>query len=536
MAALATAPKTFNPVLVGDLASRAVVHRLNADLFRIERDTGELLPELAESSTRSDDGRRIQIRLRSDLKFSDGHPCDADDVVFSFQVYLDEEVASPQRQVLLFSDGPIAVRKIDPLTVEIELPAPYAEAERLFDGFAILPRHRLADIYARGGLAEAWSLSTPPEEIVGLGPFRLREARPGDRWVLERNPFYWKRDDESRPLPYLDELVFVLVPSDESRTLRFVAGELDVIDRLRPKDYAVLAGTVSPRYQVFDLGAGLDVIFLLFNLNPLSRESDPELAAKQQWFSRRGFRRAVQAAIDLEAVVELAFDGLATPLASHVAPGSRRWIHPGLEAPSRSLDRARRWLTESGFHWDARNRLRDDRNVPVELTVMASATAPQHVRIASIVQADLSEIGVTLNVAPLELGAFLDRLLSTLRYEAAILGLGGGSGGPASAMNLLMSSGTHHFWHLGQERPATSWEAEIDTLMQRQATTLSYDLRKHLYDRVQEIMASELPLVGLVSPNVLVGAKLGLGNLRPAVLPHHVLWNCEELFWLPKAS
>ena len=100
----------------------------------------------------------------------------------------------------------------------------------------------------------------------------------------------------------------------------------------------------------------------------------------------------------------------------------------------------------------------------------------------------------------------------------------------------MSTSGATHLWSPEQSRPATAWEADIDTLMRRQQTTLDGSARKRLYDRVQELVAENLPLIFLASPNVLVGANKGIGNFRPAVLDPHTLWNVDELFWRQKRS
>ena len=118
-----------------------------------------------------------------------------------------------------------------------------------------------------------------------------------------------------------------------------------------------------------------------------------------------------------------------------------------------------------------------------------------------------------VNVVTLELRALLDRLLTTHDYEACVLGLGGGDADPNSEMNVWLSSGGTHLWNPGQTQPATPWEAEIDTLMRRQLTTRDVALAKRLYDRVQELVAQNLPIISLVSPSVLVGATKGLGQL-----------------------
>ena len=202
-------PKTLNPVTMTDAISREVIGRLNADLIEINRASQKTEPALAKSWKMSPDGRTFTLQLRKGIRFSDGHPFDADDVVFSFAVYLDEAVDSPQRDLLIIDGKPPVITKLDQYTVRFTLPRPYAAAERLFDGFAMLPKHILEKPYRDGKFVQAWSLNTPPDEVVGLGPFRVKQYLPGQRIVLERNPYYWKTDRDNHRLPYLDELVFL---------------------------------------------------------------------------------------------------------------------------------------------------------------------------------------------------------------------------------------------------------------------------------------------------------------------------------------
>lgn len=137
---------------------------------------------------------------------------------------------------------------------------------------------------------------------------------------------------------------------------------------------------------------------------------------------------------------------------------------------------------------------------------------------------------MAVQVAPLEFRSVLDRIFQTHDYDAAILALGGGDVDPNSQMNVWSSSGNDHVWDLGEAHPSTPWEAEIDQLMGKQLSTLKPEPRKQLYDRVQEIIATNLPVISLVSPNTLVAAKDKLANFKPAVLDPHTLWNSQELF------
>src|SRR6478609_3276050 len=177
-----------------------------ADLIHINRQSLNPEPALAKSWKVSHDGLHWQLELRQGIKFSDGHGFDANDVVFTFEAILDEQVHSPQRALLMLEGKPIAVRKLDTYRIAFDLPQAYSVPERLFDGIFILPRHKLEAAWKQGRLDEMWRLSTPPSEIAGLGPFRLKNYVAGQRVTLERNPNYWKVDQAGTQLPYLAEL------------------------------------------------------------------------------------------------------------------------------------------------------------------------------------------------------------------------------------------------------------------------------------------------------------------------------------------
>jgi peptide/nickel transport system substrate-binding protein len=531
--ALRAEPSTFNPVLATDQPSLTVIRRLMADLIHVDRATQGTVPALAESWTRSPDGRRFEVELRRDVRFSDGHPMDADDVVFSFAVYLDPALASPYRGQLLVGGEPLRVRKLGSHTVSFELAEADAWGERLFNDLSILPRHRLAQAFADGRLTETWGLQAPPESIVGLGPFRLGRYVPGERLELERNPFYWKRDREGQRLPYLDQLSFLFVAGTDAQALRFQAGDTQLIDRLDADSFALLERGEGRDggYRLRDLGPGLGYEFLFFNQNDLAGRGLAAIERKQRWFEQRAFRRALSSAIDRAGIVRLVYRGRATPVASHVSPGNRLWADAGLAPPERSPAAARELLRRAGFTWDDGGRLRDAEGEAVELTVITSASNRERLSIAAIVQDDLDQLGIGLEIVPLEFRSLIDRVLSSYDYEACLLGLGAGDGDPNAGLDVWTSSGGRHFWHLGQSRPATAWEAEVDRLLLEQKTTLDRGHRKRLNDRIQELVADQQPFIFLVSPHVLVGARNDLGNFAPAVLDHPTLWNAEELFW-----
>jgi peptide/nickel transport system substrate-binding protein len=533
--ALRSEPRSFNPAnatTTNDQNSLGVMGRMMADLIHINRATQKTEPALAKSWTVSKDGTQFTLKLRRGLRFSDGQPFDADDVIFSYNVYMDEQVHSPERDLLIIEGKPIKLEKLDAYTVRFTFPAPYSAAERVFDSLAILPRHLLEKDYKEGKIGQSWTLSTPPEKIAGLGAFRLKQVVSGDRIVLERNPYYWKTDAKGQRLPYLDELTFLVVPTQDAQVIRFQAGESQIISSLSADNFAALEPQQSARhFKLYDAGPGLEYNFLMFNLNDSMEGRLPEIARKQKWFRDVRFRQAVSAAIDRQAMARLIFHNRAAILAAHVSPGNKRWFNSSIPPPVRSVPQAKELLKSAGFSWRPDGALVDSAGQPVDFTILVSSSNGLRGQMATLIQDDLKQIGIAAHVVPMESRSATDRVLNTHDYEAIVMGLVSGDADPTPDMNVLMSNGQTHLWHLGAKKPATPWEAELDQLMQKQLVTLDYQQRKKIYDQVQEILARQLPMVYLISPNILVGAREDLGNFRPAIIEQYTFWNADELFW-----
>jgi peptide/nickel transport system substrate-binding protein len=531
--ALRSEPKTLNPLIAVDGTTREVISAMQADLVHINRATQLTEPALAKSWKVSPDGLEYTLTVRQGLKFSDGHPVDIEDVLFTFRVYLDEAVHATQRDLLIVGGKPIAVHRVDSQTVVFTLAKPYGVGERLFDGLMILPRHLLETAYKEGKLAQSGALATPANQWAGLGAFRLKEYVAGQRLVLERNPFYWKTDEQGARLPYLDEIIFLFVPSADAQVLRFQSGETDMISRLGAENYSVLSRQARD-YTMADAGPGLEYNFLFFNLNEPGEKAPAEMARKQSWFRSEKFRQAVSAAVDREAIVRLVYQGRGAALWGPVTPGNPRWVNAAVGRPGRSLDKSRQLLTEAGFRWmsgqNGEPTLVDAGGQPVEFSIITSASNADRAKMAALIEDDLKQLGMRVQVVPLELRSLIDRVTNTKEYDACVLGIASFDTDPNSDLNVWLSSGGMHLWNPSQKHPATDWEAELDRLMEQQLTSTSAAQRKKLYDRVQEILAERQPMIFLASPDILAGAKKSIGNFRPVVLEPYALWNVEQLY------
>jgi peptide/nickel transport system substrate-binding protein len=529
--ALRSEPKTLNPILSVDATSREVIGTMNADLIHINRETQRTEPALAKSWSVSADGKKFVLQLRRGLKFSDGTPFTADDVVFSFNLYLDEALHSPQRDLLVIDDKPIAVKKLSDYAVEFDLAKPYGPGERLFDGLAILPRHMLEKSYREGKLAQDWGITARPEDFSGLGAFQLKSYTPGQQLVLERNPNYWKKDSTGKSLPYLTELTFVFVANEDAQIIKFQSGDTDLLERSNADNFAVLQKDAIAKGECLrDLGPGLEFQFLVFNQNQLDPAKYRDLAAKQAWFRDLKFREAVSLAMDRKGMTRLVYGGKATPIWGNVTPGDKLWLNTSLSHPERSIGEARKLLQTAGYVWNSDGSLLDPQKRPVNFTIMVSSSNARRSKLAALAQDDLKQLGMDVQVVPTEFRALVDRVLNSKDYEAVLMNLVNGDTDPTPEMNLWLSGGETHLWDLGEKKPATAWEAEVDHLMESQMTTTDPAARKKLYDRVQQLAAENLPLIFLVSPDILVAAQSKVGNFRPAILEPYVLWNADQLF------
>jgi peptide/nickel transport system substrate-binding protein len=517
-------PKTLNPVLAADQPTRDVLSIMWADLIHINRRTLATESALAERCTISPDGRRYTVLLRDGLRFSDGAPLTADDVVFTFTVYLDARVNSPQRDLLLINGRPIAVTKVSARIVRFDLPAPYAPGERIFDSFWILPKHKLAALFAQGRFTEAWTIGSSPAELATTGPFRLAQYVPGQRLVFEKNPNYWKRDENGQPLPYLDRLDIVFVADQNAQLVRLMARDVAAGARLRADDVATLQR--SPFLTVRDAGPSLEYNFLFFNWSAAPPLGD--------WVRSLKFRQAIAHGIDRASIVRLVYQGRGTAIASQVTPGNRLWQTDAVSQYAYDPARATALLQEAGFRRDASGALFDRANRRVELSLMVSASNQPRRKMATLIQDDLARLGIDLRVQPTEFGVMLDTVLKTRRFDAALWGVASGDADPNADMNVWTSTGTLHVWNLAPASGAPRlepWEAEIDRLMAAQMTATDFGARKASYDRVQQLVSANLPVIFLASPHVLAAADKSLGNFEPAATEPVVLWNAERWFW-----
>jgi peptide/nickel transport system substrate-binding protein len=517
-------PRTFNRYFANDASSNLASLLTQASLVRINRRTEALEPWLAESWT-SDDGVNYTMKLRKGLKFSDGRPFTSADVVFAFDAVRDPKAGSPLADSLLIDGQPLEVSALDESTIQLRFPKPFGAALRVLDNFPILPRHKLEPAVRDGRLRELWGPATPPSEIVGLGPFVLSEHTSGQRLVFARNPNYWRSDADGVQLPYLDRLILDVVPDQNTEILRLESGQSDFLpSEIRPEDYASLKRAADARrLSLLDLGPGLEADFLWFNLRQDTG------ADGRTWLRQTDLRRAISHAIDRQQFANTVFLGAADPVHGPVTPANKVWY--SADAPTYPYDPARARVLLAGIGLrdrDGDGLLEDASGKTARFTLMTQKARTSRERGAAVIQESLRQVGLTVDIVTLEVGALVGAFMSG-KYDAIYFGTQASDTDPALNGEFWLSSGGFHVWNPGQSKPATDWEAQIDDLMGKVAGSLEQRDRIKWFAEVQRIYAEHVPALYFAAPRIIIAMSPKVANAAPAILQPQILWNAEVL-------
>ena len=518
-------PRSFNRFVVSDLTSVLVSELTQGRLVRINRNTFELEPWLAETWEASPDGRTYTLHLRPGVTWSDGTPFTSADVLFSVRAVFDPKVESGLASALMVAGQPIRATAPDPQTVVFTYAGPSGPGVGLLNNLTILPKHKLEAALNAGTLGSAWDSKTPLTEIVGTGAFVIREYQPGQRLVLDRNPRYWRKAADGEALPYLDRVVLEMVPEQNAELLRLQSGSTDLTyTELRSEDYvAARRGEEEGRLKVIELGVAPDAEAFWFCLKPEAKKADKRFAFVQ----KPEFRRALSYAVDREAFAETVYLGAAVPVWGPITPGNKVWFWPDIPRYPHSLDRAKELLREIGLEdRDGNGVVEDASGTEARFTVITQRG--RYERGTSVLRDAVKEVGVVLDLAPLEFGAMLKRLLAC-DYDAIYMLPLVTDLDPAGNLDFWLSSGSAHFWNLEQKTPATEWERRIDTLMLEQASSIDPERRKMQFEAVQRIMAENLPVLHFAAPRMYYAHSARLQGVVPSVQRPPVLWNADSL-------
>lgn len=529
-------PKTFNPFNCKDNISAQLTGVMYDGLLTSDPITGQPIPKLAKSFSISNNGKDYLIKLRKGIKWTDGKPITADDVVFTWNDIIFAGLGDTSTRDSIVIDGKLpTVRKIDNYTVVFSTPKPFAPFIRMLST-PIAPKHIFMPATKKGAeyFDSFLSTNTPPKDFVTSGAFKLKEYVPAQRVVFERNPNYYEINTKDQKLPYLDKLIYLIVGDLNNEVLKFEAKELDVITLQGSKVERYKSLEPHSDFKLYNLGPTTGTMYLSMNLNNRKNDKgqfyvDP---IKQKWFQDLNFRKAVDYAIDRKSMVFNIANGIGAPLFTAESLNSI-YLNKKLKPYDKDINKSKELLKKSGFYTDKKGRLFDKYGHRVEFNLYTNAGNTEREAIGVMVKQDLEDLGMKVNFKPIEFNSLVNKLVSTFDWDMVIMGLTGSPLEPNGGKNVWLSDGRLHMFN--QRTPQEGkqgilpWEKELDEMFTKGALATKFEDRKKYYDRYQEIAYNEKPFIYIYSPVIIVAIRNKFKNIYPSSLSG-LTHNIEEIY------
>ncbi len=495
-------PKSYNPFSNLDGTHTIVTNFLLDYLFDYDTDTrtwkGFLIDTFEVKVNKEHDKMELICTLRKDVYWSDGVQMTADDIIFWYnELEGDPEIypVGAQGQYVQMNDGRkerILVEKIDTFTYKYKFPRIVQNPVLMVNASNIVPKHIWEPVKKQGKKAtlDFWGLNTPPEKLVGNGPFLLEKYVPGERLIFRRNPRYWMKDEQGNPLPYLERIVLTLTPDTNAELLKFQKGEIESY-ALRGKDLAtLLPGAETRKYTIYNGGPAEGYPALIFNQNP--NTLPPE---KLRWFTNPDFRRAISSLIDRETIINQTINGLAEPL-YHIISEYNRFYAPDLAIPyTYNPDKARELLNKAGFKdRNGDGLLEDSEGKTLSFEIMTHSQDTVLHDYLNIIITDLGKVGIRAKLQVVDFNVVAQKLLNTYDWDCWLASFGFPTF-PEQWYNVWRSDGNLHYWHPKQKTPTAEWEKKVDALYEQLIYTYDEEKVRELYYQFQKVLLDEMVII-----------------------------------------
>lgn len=455
-------------------------------------------PALAESWEWSDDHLELTFRLRDDIVWSDGVPVTAEDVRFTWQAQTSPEVAWNNAFI---KEAIEDVEVVDPRTVRFHFsrvsPSQLMDAN---DG-VILPKHAWGELPF-----SEWRTNTDffTENMVVNGPFALERWVPQEEVVLVRNERYHEEGQ-----PYLDRVVFRMIPERSNQVAQLLAGNLHVVVQLPITDLERVEQSGEARSEPY--------WHRLFSHVVWNTESP--------LFSDRRVRQALTLAMDREQIVDTLWGEFGRVSDSFIVRNN--WAHDdSLEPWPHDPERARRMLAEAGWSDSDGDGVIDKDGLPFRFEVLTNQGNEERLDAVVMIKDQLSRVGIEVEVRSMEWNAMTDRLYDH-DFESAI-----------SAWGMPTTLNPRYAFHSesmnGAENFSSYSNPELDALIEEFERLPTLEEGEDLLHRMQQIVHRDLPMTFLWESQRIVGVSNRLHDLNPNLIG--IFWFLEQAWLEPPAG
>lgn len=486
---------TLLPVLASDSASSDISGLVYNGLVRYDKDL-KIEGELAESWEISADNLKITFKLRQDVKWHDGTPFTAADVLFNYQLYTDPETPTAYAEAFKQVEE---VEVVDPYTFRVEYAKPYAPA-LISWGMPVHPKH----------LLEGQDVTKSPlaRKPVGTGPFKLVDWQAGEKIVLEANPDYF----EGRP--YLKRVVYRIIPDQSTQFLELQTGSLDFMG-LSPLQFDRQTETLAFKrlYNKFRY-LSFGYTYLGYNL-------------KRPLFQDKRVRQALSFAINKKEIVDGVLIGYGAAATGPYKPDT--WVyHPGVPRYDYNPEKAGELLAEAGWVDADGDGILEKDGERLAFTIVTNQGNDLRAKTGEIIQRRFRQVGADVQLRVIEWATFLKEFINPGNFDATILGW---TGGPEPDQ--------YNIWHSSKTGPRQLnfigfKNAEVDQLLEDGRRVFDPEKRKAYYARFQEILAEEQPYTFLYVSEALPAVSKRFRGVEPA--PAGIRYNFHNGWFVPKSE
>ncbi len=481
-------PTNLIPILTTDAPSHEVASRIYNGLVKYDKDL-KIVGDLARFWTISSDNLTITFHLRRNVRWHDGRPFTAKDVLYTYKVIVDPKTPTA------YSGDFLLVKKaevIDDYTFRVTYEKPFAPA-LISWSVSILPSHLLKG----KDITRSPLLRNP----IGTGPYKLKEWIPGQRIVLEANSDYF----DGRP--YIQRHIIKFIPDTASMFLELKNLSIDMmalspLQFLRQTDYPAFRREFR-KYQYLSFS----YVYLGYNL-------------KHPFFKEKKVRQALSHAIDKKEIIEGVLLGQGIEATGPYKPDM--WAYNGnVKRYEYSKEKALKILSEVGFT-RGRDGILERDGKKFEFTVLVNQGNDVRIRCAELIQKRLSEIGIRMKIRVIEWASLINEFIDKRNFEAVILG-----------WTIPHDPDLFDIWHSSKkgekELNFISFEnKEVDRLLTLARHTFNIEERKKYYHRFQEILAEEQPYTFLFIPYANVAIHKRIKGVLPQ--PAGITYNMEKWY------
>ncbi|MGE4299876.1 MAG: peptide-binding protein [Desulfovibrionaceae bacterium] len=485
-------PSNLIPPLASDGASHEVADFLYVAPLKYDKNLA-IVPWAAETYEVLEEGKLLRFTLRKGITWDDGVELTTRDVAFTYKLMVDPKTPTA------YAEDYLAVKAftvVDDYTFEVRYDKPFARSLVTWM-HSILPEHAL-----KGQDLLNTPLSRAP---LSCGAYRLASWEAGSRLVLQA------RDDYFEGRPYIDEIVYRIIPDLSTMFLELKAGNLDMMG-LTPQQYLfqTKGADWDTQFQKFKY-LSFSYVYMGYNL-------------RDKRFADVRVRRAIAHALDKQEIVKGVLLGQGVPTIGPYKPGT--WAYDdAIKDYAFDPAKATALLAEAGWTDTDKDGIVDKDGVPFSFTILTNQGNDQRIKTATIIQSRLKAVGMEVKIRTVEWAAFIKEFVDKGNFDALVLG-----------WNILQDPDIYDVWHSSKAVPGglnfiDYKNPELDDVLEKGRRSLDQAERKKYYDRLQEILHEDQPYCFLYVPYSLpiVQARFRGIEPAPAGIGHNQIW-----WWVPK--